>query len=292
MIDTLKQIKQLTPTEQNLAKYILAFPRLIVEISLEDLAEQCHVSQASIMRLCKKLGCKGFSDFKTKLALELTNISKNSDTISVDLPIDEANSTHDIAKSFYNMYSQSLDYEFKNLDILNIRKAAKLLRQADIIHIYGRGESLIVAEDFHYKLMRLGYPSVLESLNGFQEARSFIHSPSKKQIALVVSHYLNSNQVQYIVDELASNQIPFILLTAAADSWPYDLLASVTLKIHSDESRHKIGSFVSRNAMLFVLDCLFGELFSLDYEANLHNLKQLAKRKEERTYYYKSHHKH
>ncbi|MTB64502.1 SIS domain-containing protein [Streptococcus sp. zg-86] len=289
MIEQLKNSKQLTHTERDIAKYILEFPRIIIETSLEDLADQCHVSQASIIRLCKKMGCKGFSDFKTKLALEMTTISETSEEISIDLPFDKPATTHEITNTFYNMYSKTLDYEFKNLDILQLRRAAKLLQNADLIHIYGRGESLIIAEDFHYKMMRIGFHTSLETLNGFQEAHSFSVSDTQlKQVAIVISQYVNSLQVQYIVDELNANQIPFILLTATQNPWPYDMLAEVTLKINSPESRHKMGSFVSRNAMLFVLDCLFAEIFSLNYEQNVKNLKEFTKRKEQRNYYYRS----
>ena len=50
-------------------------------------------------------------------------------------------------------------------------------------------EGLLVAEDFHYKLLRIGLNAQLESLNGFQEARSHVPNPKLKERALVVSQY-------------------------------------------------------------------------------------------------------
>lgn len=49
-----------------------------------------------------------------------------------------------------------------------------------------------------------------------------------------------------------------------------------------------MGSFNSRTAMLYLLDCIFGQMFSLNYDQNIHNLAQFSQRKVERDYYYKA----
>lgn len=87
IIEHLKETTRLTSSEQVLAEFILEYPRLVVNISLDELSNQCHVSQATIIRLCKKVGTKGFSEFKVKLASELTAFALDEKEISVDLPI-------------------------------------------------------------------------------------------------------------------------------------------------------------------------------------------------------------
>ncbi len=47
-----------------------------------------------------------------------------------------------------------------------------------------------------------------------------------------------------------------------------------------------MGSFASRTAILFLLDCLYGEIFSRQYQKNKENLASFSKRKTEREYYY------
>lgn len=286
----LKETKNLTNTETVIASFVLEYPRIVVNISLEEFSGQCHVSQASVIRLCKKLGVNGFSDFKVKLASELTSFALSGKSFSIDLPIPENATTEDIADIFYSLSLEALEHEYKTLKISDIKKAARLLNNAESIHIYGRGESLILGEDFHYKLLRIGFPSILETINGFQEARSFntTNNPNHKKTAIVISQYSNSLQLRYIIDELVTNNIPFILLTASENSRPYDKLAHVTLYVNSSENRNKkLGSFTSRHAMLYILDCLFGELFNLNYKENKNNLLAFSKRKAERDYLYK-----
>jgi len=286
MIEQLFGKKKLTESEYMIVSFIEINPRIVINLSLEELSEKCFVSQASIIRLCKKLGTKGFSDFKIRLASELSTFALDDKEIHVDVPIPENADCKAIAETFFNLSSQTLKTTYNNLDFNALKRAARMFAKADLIHIYGRGESLILAEDFHYKLIRIGINSSLEAQNGFQEAKCLNFNHKINQTALVISHYCNSRQIHYIVDELMSSKIPFVLITAADNPWPYNKLAAVTLRITCSESRFKIGSFASRDAMLYLLDCLYGQIFALDYEKNKNNLTLFSQRKVERSYFY------
>ena len=280
--------KKLTDSEKQITDFIESNPRIVINLTLEEFSEKCYVSQASVIRLCKKLGTRGFADFKIRLASALNDFVLHNQHIHVGVPIAPDSDSRAIAETFYNLSSQALQTTFSNLDYNLLGRAARMLARADVIHIYGRGESLILAEDFHYKMIRIGKQSTLESPNGFQEARCLRSSDKIRQAALLISHYCNSRQVHFLVDELMSSRIPFILVTAAENPWPYDNLAAVTLRIASSESRFKMGSFVSRTAMFYLLDCLYGQIFSLDYEQNKNNLTLFSQRKVERSYFYHS----
>lgn len=286
LIEQFTEDRKYTAAEKQIIAFIQAYPRVVINLSLEDLARECFVSQASIIRFCKKLGTKGFADFKIRLASELSVFALDNREVPVDIPIPSDASNPEIAKIFYNLSRQALESTWNALDYPALQKAARMLAYSDLVHLYGRGESLIVAEDFHYKLLRIGVHSQLEPLNGFPEVCARRSDSKVRETALVVSQYCNSHQVHYVIDELMSAGISFILLTAAQNAWPYDKYAAVTLRITSTESRHKMGSFASRTAMLYTLDCLYGVLFSLHYEQNKKNLACFSQRKVERNYYY------
>lgn len=276
----------LTSTEKQIVDFIEANPRIVINLPLDELSEQCYVSQASVIRFCKKLGMKGFADFKIKLASQLSTFAANGQSIHVDMPIGENADRPEIAETFYHLTAQALKTTYDSLDYQALREAARLLAKADIVHIYGRGESQILAEDFHYKLIRIGMHSTMEPQNGFEEAKCLQSSARISQAALIVSHYCNSRHIHYIVDELMSSKIPFVLITAAENAFPYDTFAAVTLRVTNAESRFKMGSFASRTAMTFLLDCLYGQIFSLQYERNRDNLNLFSRRKVERSYFY------
>lgn len=284
--EQLVDLERFTEIEKQIIAFVQKYPRVVINMPLDELARECFVSQASVIRLCKKLGVKGFADFKVNLASELTAFATDNRTIPLDIPIPPDSSERDIAKIFYNLSRQTLDSTHNALDFAALHKAAGMFDMADLIHLYGRGESLIIAEDFHYKLLRIGISSQLEDLNGFQEARSRHPNHRLRECGFVISQYCNSRQVHFIIDEMVSANIPFVLLTAAAKCWPYDKYAAVTLRYPCAESRYKMGSFASRTSALYITDCLYGLLFSRHYDRNRHNLEAFSRRKVERDYYY------
>ena len=287
IMEQLNDTSRFTNSEQHLIKFIYQYPNVVVNLSIDDLSAKSNVSQASIIRFCKKLSVKGYGEFKVQLAKELTEFAIGKETVSMDIPINEKASINNIADTFYALSRQALDNTRNNLDLTALSQAANMIAMADIVHIYGRGESLILAEDFQYKLMRICKHCHLEPLNGFNE--NLNHSMANNRLrecALVISQYCNSTQIHYIIDELNYAKIPFILLTAAKNIWPYDKYAEVVLRIECEESRNKMGCFSSRTSFLYVLDCLYGIVFAKDYQKNYDNLLRCAKQKATHNYYY------
>lgn len=47
----------------------------LAQMQVRDLADAAHVSTASVMRFCKKLGCKGYSEFKYLYREELKSVA-------------------------------------------------------------------------------------------------------------------------------------------------------------------------------------------------------------------------
>ena len=287
ILEQLLDNERFTSSELQLIDFIQKYPTVVVNLPIDELSAKSYVSQASIIRFCKKVGAKGYSDFKIRLAKEMSDFALADQKISVDIPIPENASVKEITEVFYSLSRQALESTRNYMDPIALSTAANMIAACDILHIYGRGESLILAEDFQYKLMRIGKHCHLEPLNGFNENLNR-SAPDKRirECALVISQYCNSTQIHYIIDELNAAHIPFILLTAAKNIWPYDKYASVVLRIDCDESRNKMGCFSSRTSFLYVLDCLYGIVFAKDYEKNRSNLLRCAKQKASHNYFY------
>ncbi len=69
MIFTYKQLATLNDTEKLIYQYTITNLDRISNISIRDFAKETHVSTATILRYCYKLGCNGFVEFKLKLRI-------------------------------------------------------------------------------------------------------------------------------------------------------------------------------------------------------------------------------
>lgn len=64
IIRRLTETTNLSTSDQLIVKYILDNPDCILKYNAKDLAEVCFTSSPTIIRLCKKLGFKGYPDFR------------------------------------------------------------------------------------------------------------------------------------------------------------------------------------------------------------------------------------
>ena len=62
----------LSPAELRVAEHVLTHPRAVVNDPIAAIAAAAQVSQPTVIRFCRSLGCEGLSDFKLRLASGLT----------------------------------------------------------------------------------------------------------------------------------------------------------------------------------------------------------------------------
>lgn len=61
---TYTQVNSLNETEAHVYNYIMQNKEKVLDASIRELASETHVSTATVVRFCKKLGCEGFIEFK------------------------------------------------------------------------------------------------------------------------------------------------------------------------------------------------------------------------------------
>ena len=63
----------LRKSELKVAEYVLKNPLKVIRMRIVDLAEEAKVSEPTVVRFCRGVGCKGFQDFKLALAQQLAS---------------------------------------------------------------------------------------------------------------------------------------------------------------------------------------------------------------------------
>ena len=110
IIQELENMEEFTNNEKGIATYILNNISEIIRISADELAEKTFTSKASIMRLCGKLGTKGYREFQRTIDKEYAELSKVSRLIGEE-PINsntEYAEIKDILPAFYGENIQNI----------------------------------------------------------------------------------------------------------------------------------------------------------------------------------------
>ena len=84
IIDKIKALDHLTIQEKYLVDYILDNPDDILQKNINELAQLSYTSTATVSRLCKKLGFKGYKDFKYQYATEYSHLLELKSDLEIE----------------------------------------------------------------------------------------------------------------------------------------------------------------------------------------------------------------
>ncbi|MGY5778309.1 MurR/RpiR family transcriptional regulator [Rhizobium sp. LEGMi135b] len=130
------------------AQYILENPKKAVRQSLGELSAASQSGQATIFRLCRELGYKGYTDFKLALAAEIGKREADVEK-GVSLTVNSLDET-------VSLISRSVSNTRQLVQPDVLAKAAPYLREARNVNIYGSGDSGLAAEILFHRLRRSG----------------------------------------------------------------------------------------------------------------------------------------
>lgn len=158
LIDKTMQVTQsiiqkqpsLRKSERKVAEFVLENLTEVIRLRITDLAAQAEVSEPTVIRFCRAIGCSGFQDFKMSLAQELA-ASPSFGQITV-------NANDSTADYCYKVFESTADTILKVRDQLKVNvitQAVNALSIAKRVEFFGFGASGAVAADAQHKFFRL-----------------------------------------------------------------------------------------------------------------------------------------
>jgi glucokinase len=248
VFERIRQMRDaLTPAERRVADLALNHPRSIINDPIVDIARKADVSQPTVIRFCRSLGCQGLSDFKLKLATGLTG------TIPVShSQVHLGDTATDFgAKVLDNTVSAILQLR-EHLNFEHVERAIDLLNGARRIEFYGLGNSNIVAQDAHYKFFRFGIPTIAYGDLYMQAASAALLG--KGDVIVAVSKSGRAPELLRVLDVAMQAGAQVIAITSS--NTPLAKRATVALETDHIEIRESQLSMISRILHLVMIDIL------------------------------------
>ncbi len=238
---------QLTPAEQRVAEQVLARPRAVLSDPIAEIAKAAGVSQPTVIRFCRSLGCEGLSDFKLRLAsgltgtVPVTHTKVNEDDSMVELG----------AKVLGNTASAILQVR-SQLNRETIDRATDLLMQAKRIECFAAGHYGVVAQDAQFKFLRFGVPSSAYTEPRLAQLASQVLGPG--DVALIVSSAGKLPELLDVAEQARSRGAKVVAITASQS--PLVRKADVALLVDHQEDVATHLPMVGRILHLLVIDIL------------------------------------
>jgi DNA-binding MurR/RpiR family transcriptional regulator len=238
----------LSAAEQRVAAAVAADYEATTRMTIGDLAERAGVSQPSVTRFCRSVGCASFSEFKVRLATTLTVAAVYLRTERV---FDD--DVGQLAQVVMLRASNAIRDCLEKVDTAAVRRAIVAIAACSRLDIYGQGGgSASVAEDAKLRFFRLGLP-VCAYADGHQQRMSAA-TLRPKDVAFAVSNSGRSKPVIGAIEIARSYGATTIALTRP--STPLAAAAEVVIPVVTPEHANALMPTASRYAHMAVVDTI------------------------------------
>ncbi|WP_054177620.1 MurR/RpiR family transcriptional regulator [Trabulsiella odontotermitis] len=237
-----------SPTQQKLGEFVLRDPANVLYMTITELARESGTSEASVTRLCRALGCKGYNEFKMALALDTQQPSSGQP------PADEID--HIVNESV-----QALQDTAKLLDRTLLTSAVEALHQARSVQIYGVAASAILGEYLHYKLLRLGKPAQLFS--DMHRAAMNASTLSEEDLVVAISSSGSTRDLLHVVKQARKHGVSVLTLSNTPSS-PLASLSDILLVAAKPEGPLSAGALNAKVGVMLLVELMTTTLVARD----------------------------
>jgi len=237
----------LRKSELKVADHVLLDPASVMHSSMADLAHVVGVSEPTIVRFCRAIGCLGFQDLKLKLAQSLAAGASFG-----QFAISENDSTSDISQKIFDTTLHTLMEVREHLDPVALERAISAMAKAERVEFYGFGASGAVATDAQHKFFRLLLSAAAYSDPHMQAMSAVTLKPT--DVAICISQSGRSKDL--LITANVVRESGATLVTLCPSQTPLAELATVNLAIDVQEDTEIYTPLTSRIAHLVVIDVL------------------------------------
>jgi glucokinase len=237
----------LSPAERRVADHVLAHPRAALSDPIAEIARAAQVSQPTVIRFCRTLGCEGLSDFKLRLASGLSGTIPLTHT-----QVTGSDSVLELGVKVLGNTASAILQVREQLNRDNLVRAIELLAAAQRIEFFAVGHYGVVADDAQFKFLRFGVPSASFTDPRLQVLAANVLKPT--DVVVIISSSGRLDDLLAVADLARQRGAPVVAITASHS--PLARKADVALIVDHVEDVATHVPMVSRILHLLVIDIL------------------------------------
>ena len=219
--------------EKKIADYVINNKEKVIEMTVSELAVKSNVSEATIVRFCKKCDLKGFHDLKINIAKEMVNSKDNKVSNKLD--------SNDIAQSLQNILANKIEELKQTISMMQeeeIKQILDSIKRARIVQFAAVGNTIPVAMDGTYKFNQLGIAAFTNTI--WETQLAFAYTLTKKDVVIVISNSGSSKNLVTLLEIANERQATTISITnhensPVANKSKYHINTATREKLFLDE---------------------------------------------------------
>lgn len=272
-MDTLLVIRQnysnFTPVEKKIADYIFEVEEQILGKSAQEVAKDLGTSTAALVRFSRKLGYAGFSQLKQKLS---ASYAFHADDKKYYEEVSDAETPRSLKNKLKVRINHMVETTNDALADEAVEKAVAMIKNKDLLFVFGIGASAIVAQDIFQKFSRIGKKVVF-----LQDTHLFVSALAVHQndaLFMAVSMKGETKEVIDIAKLAQEMTIPLIVISGREDSTLAKLADCLLHSVSGEDYKMRTAATMSLMAQLYVFDVLFYMYVSKHFTQSYQKLQQ------------------
>ncbi|ABR35643.1 MurR/RpiR family transcriptional regulator [Clostridium beijerinckii] len=241
--------KNLTFSENEIANFVINNAEFVINNTITNIAIETKVSETSINRFCKKIGFKGFNDFKIALAQD--NFYRN---LKANDKSRDNNSLIDSIASDYNELILNTCSLINEMDLIKVVEMIKSAKKVNIFSVFGSWQSAI---ELKQRLNMMGIKA--ESYNDVYSMKLCSANSSQDDLIIGITRNISVRDIQEPLISGRQNNAKIVTITSY-DSPKLSELTDIKI-ITSDKLAIENNTVISDNmTFLFTIDVIVGML--------------------------------
>ena len=238
---------EMTKAEQDIADFIISNSEEIYTLKIQDLAKKSDVSLPTVFRFAKRLGYRGYKDFKIELIRDI-GVSFHISTEGMD-----EGSVEGITNTIFEKEIKNLQETLSNINYNEIKNAVDAIKGAKRLVFFAVSSSLPVAFDFYWKFTFAGFSCFYNS--DIYTQRIVASQCTKNDTVIGISFSGRSAETVHCLKTAKQNGAKTICVTTFIES-PVTLYSDIklfTAPVRSIYQKVDLPSKISQTAILDVL---------------------------------------
>lgn len=241
-----------SPAASRIAAFLADRAADVVHMSVTEVAEKVGVSEGSVINLCRQAGANGFQHLKIAIAQDLVQPVQ---FIHEDLEPDDG--AAQVIEKIFASDMQALRDTQRVLDPNALERAAAAILAAKRVEIYGIGSAASIAEDAHFRLLRVGIDTRLAVDSHVQAISASLTGPD---VAVLTVSHSGSTVETVTATRLAKEAGARTICITNFGRSPIQNYADIVLTTMAKETRFRTEAMTSRIAQLAIVDALIARI--------------------------------
>ncbi len=257
-------LNQLNPAERKVADYILAHREKVIHLSITRLAKEAGVSEATIVKLCQRVGFSGYQELKIRLAQSESGEDR-SERMHIYGEIKANDDIKTIVKKMFQTYKYTLDNTEKLLEEDKIKNCIDMILNSKRIYFFGYGSSGIVARGAELKFKRINFQAeAITDVHSQKMVSSFVN---KDDLIIAISYSGRTREIIEALEVAKGEGTKIISVTSNLGTLITDMADINLLTSYGTSNTPLKGSdLASRLAQQAILDILFLGVTAASYQ--------------------------